>query len=153
MRIHAKTSMTLLVRTLCLGWQNYKHGVSFIDGGWLKSHPLPADKGSFGIFDALSQQNRQLIQSILESNSSTSPVSVAASSDDQVLGKLRGLYSSCMDEDKLNDIGTEPLLHFVGTVRRLFRGESTDIIPLLKRDEDEGERNLTAALAFLHSRG
>lgn len=49
-----------------------------------------------------------------------------------------------------------PLLDFVGTVRGLFRGETTVLEHDDDNEEDEGNKktnNLTAALAFLHSRG
>ncbi|KAH9484148.1 Endothelin-converting enzyme-like protein [Psilocybe cubensis] len=117
----------------------------FANGGWLKSHPLPPDKPSFGKFEALAQENKQIIRTILESSTSVSPL------DDQILTKLRDFYSSCMDEDKLDEIGTAPLRHLVDTLRKLYRGNDTDITAA-----DAGAINvkgLTAALAFIHSRG
>ena len=38
------------------------------DGGWLKAHPIPSDKGVFGNFEALAQQNRRVLQDILTSD-------------------------------------------------------------------------------------
>lgn len=106
---------------------------------------MPADKGSYGNFEALGQQNKQVIQKILESHSQ--PPSVAPSHDEEILRKLRDFYSSCLNEDRLDDIGTIPLLRFVHTVRRLYRGEN-------RVSGDEGDSGgLTAAIAFLHSRG
>ncbi|KAJ3510592.1 hypothetical protein NLJ89_g4586 [Agrocybe chaxingu] len=88
---------------------------NFANGGWLRAHPLPADKSSFGNFEFLSQQNQQVIQRILESNYSVGSV------DDQILTKLRDFYTSCLDERRLDDIGTTPLLHLVRTVRKLYK--------------------------------
>lgn len=120
------------------------------DGGWLKSHPLPADKGAFGSFETLAQQNQQVLQQILEAPST--PVTSSSSPDDQLLAKVRGMYASCLNEDQLDKIGAEPLLHFVQTLRNLFRGKSLEI-----KSDSETQKNdkqgLTAALAFLHSRG
>jgi endothelin-converting enzyme len=53
-----------------------------------------------------------------------------------------------MDEERLDALGVEPLLHFVQTIRKLYRGESDDEDQKPLRTND-----LTAALAFLHSRG
>ncbi|PPQ78520.1 hypothetical protein CVT25_011792 [Psilocybe cyanescens] len=117
----------------------------FANGGWLRSHPLPPDKANFGKFEALSQENKQIIRTILESTSSVSPL------DDQILSKLRDFYTSCMDEDKLDDIGTSPLRHVVDTVRKLYSGNDTDIT--VAEQGDVNVKGLTAALAFLHSRG
>lgn len=146
---------------------NSAHFHCNIDGGWLKEHPIPSDKGIFGNFDALSQQNRRLIQQILSEDSSSVYASVSLTDDredpydTQVLKKLRGLYNSCMDEDLLDARGQEPLLHIIRTIRKLFSGESTSIESaaepeqdLKELDDKEKERNgLTAALAYLHSRG
>lgn len=116
-----------------------------VDGGWLKSHPLPADKGSFGTFEALSQENKQVIKDILESNSSVTPL------DDEILSKLRGFYSSCMDESTLDDIGAAPLLHFAKIIKRLYNGNDTDITST--SETGAASTGLTAAVAFLHSKG
>jgi endothelin-converting enzyme len=53
-----------------------------------------------------------------------------------------------MDEERLDALGVEPLLHFVQIIRELYRGESDDEDQKPLRTND-----LTAALAFLHSRG
>jgi endothelin-converting enzyme len=118
---------------------------TFEDGGWLRAHPLPADKGSFGKFEALSQQNKQVIQRILESNSSMS--SFTSSKDAELLRKLREFYSSCLDEHRLEDRGGVPLLDFVQTMKTLYRGGQ----PSAKGSEQSTD--LTAALAYAHSRG
>ncbi|KAJ6488601.1 Metalloprotease [Mycena vitilis] len=118
----------------------------YANGGWIASHPLPADKGSFGQFEALSQDNKRVIQHFLETPSATS--SFTSSYDEQLLHKLRAFYSSCIREGRLDEIGTEPLINFVKTVQKLFRGEGFEVTP----KEDDG-KGLTAALAFLHSRG
>ncbi|KAJ6606496.1 Metalloprotease [Mycena vulgaris] len=119
----------------------------FANGGWIAAHPLPADKGSFGQFEALAQDNKRIIQHFLETPSATS--SFTTSYDEQLLQKLRGFYSSCLNEDRLDQVGTEPLIHFVKTLQKLFRGKGLEVTA-----EPSGEMSgLTAAMAFLHSRG
>jgi endothelin-converting enzyme len=120
---------------------------TFEDGGWLRTHPLPADKGSFGKFEALSQQNKQVIQRILESNSS---MSFTSSQDAELLRKLRQFYSSCLDERRLDDRGAVPLLDFVQTLKTLYRGGERQIPSAKGLDKST---DLTAALAYVHSRG
>jgi endothelin-converting enzyme len=95
------------------------------------------------------------MQKILESNHTISANSLVPSYDDELLRKLRGLYSSCLDEKTLDTVGEEPLSHFVQIVRKLYRGESTDISGGPKDDKVKPEKKhgLTAAVAFLHSRG
>jgi endothelin-converting enzyme len=75
--------------------------------------------------------------------------------DEQILDKLRGLYSSCMNEDHLNDLGDEPLVKFTGTLRKLLRGKTlrVDLDDIVKDSDKVKQPGLTAALSFLHSRG
>lgn len=58
-----------------------------------------------------------------------------------------------MDEDTLNDRGSEPLFQFVQTVRDLFRGKTTDISEKTVLSKEERAKRLSAALSYLHSRG
>ena len=116
----------------------------WLAGGWLKDHPLPADKSTFGVFEALSQENMQVIRQILESKSSLS--SFKTSYDEELLRKLRDFYTSCLAENELNDIGALPLGQFVRTVRRLYRSKG-------KESLGGDVKGLTAAVAFLHSKG
>ncbi|KAJ7074256.1 hypothetical protein C8F01DRAFT_1272809 [Mycena amicta] len=120
----------------------------FANGGWIASHPLPADKGSFGQFEALATENKRVVQHFLETPSATS--SFTTSADEQLLQKLRGFYNSCLNEDRLDEIGSEPLVRFVKTVKKLFRREGLEVSATEESDDLSG---LTAALAFLHSRG
>ncbi|TFK29797.1 endothelin-converting enzyme 1 [Coprinopsis marcescibilis] len=132
----------------------------FANGGWLKAHPLPADKDSFGNFEALAQQNKQLVQQLIEDKSYT--VEFTGDADQELLRKLRNQYNSCLNENNLNGIGEKPLRHFIKTIRKLYREEDTDVTSKLfssLREEGEEEKpvfkfnGLTAATAYLHSRG
>ena len=120
-------------------------------GGWRKTHPLPSDKGRFGSFNSLFQENQQIVKDILDIDGSISIASLKESADLQLLVKLRNLYYSCMDESTLDQLGEGPLKDFVAQVKKLYRGESTKIAD--SSGDDNGREGLTAALAFLHSRG
>lgn len=116
----------------------------FATGGWLRTHPLPADKSSFGNFEALAQQNKQIVRRILEAKSTSA---LESKQDEAILRKLRDFYASCVNQDTLDDIGTTPLLQFIHTLRKIFQGHSAD------SSVREKSRDLTAALAYLHSQG
>lgn len=115
---------------------------------------MPADKSSFGHFEQLAQQNKQVIQKFLEK-----PVESEAAAydyDAAILKKLRDQYASCLNEEHLNDIGDKPLRHIVKTIRKLFREEDTDITAKGTRGEGDSElkfNGLTAAVSYLHTRG
>ena len=92
------------------------------------------------------------MKDILDSNGPISIASLKESADQQLLTKLRNLYFSCMDEDTLDQLGEGPLKDLVAHVKKLYRDESIGITDTNDDDDKERER-LTAALAFLHSRG
>ncbi|KAJ7197174.1 Metalloprotease [Mycena pura] len=121
----------------------------FANGGWIVDNdPLPTGKARYGKFQALTVENQRILQHILETPSATS--SFTTTYDEELLQKLRGFYSSCVNENQLDQVGTEPLIHFTKTLRTLFRGDGLDVNE--KKDDDK-LKGITAALAFLHSRG
>lgn len=128
----------------------------------MKQHAIPSDKGRYGRFQALSQQNLRLVQQILSEDSSTIYSMATLSSqiedpnDTLVLEKLRGLYSSCMNEEIINGRGSDPLLRIVHAVRSLYNGKTTIIHGVAQDVKDEYEKKrkgLTAAIAYLQSKG
>ncbi|TCD66686.1 hypothetical protein EIP91_001040 [Steccherinum ochraceum] len=135
----------------------------FANGGWLKEHPIPSDKGSTGTFEILGVENKRLIQQILSQDSSSvyeAALAQNADHDDKLLlRKLRGLYDSCMNEDLLNARGSTPLIRVVKTVRDLYKGKTTIVdavtgeVKDAEGDEKSQRNGLTAAVAYLHSRG
>ncbi|KAI0319791.1 hypothetical protein OF83DRAFT_1108212 [Amylostereum chailletii] len=123
----------------------------FVTGGWRKSHPLPSDKGRLGIFNVLFQENQEIVRGILEEGSSFS-FDVSSSADEELLSKLRNAYTSCTDEDTLDEFGEGPLKELSRVIKGLFRGDSTEIQSSVS-DADKKRDGLTAALAYLHSKG
>ncbi|CAG7846629.1 Neprilysin {ECO:0000269/PubMed:15283675, ECO:0000269/PubMed:8168535}; AltName: Full=Atriopeptidase; AltName: Full=Common acute lymphocytic leukemia antigen; Short=CALLA; AltName: Full=Enkephalinase; AltName: Full=Neutral endopeptidase 24.11; Short=NEP; Short=Neutral endopeptidase; AltName: Full=Skin fibroblast elastase; Short=SFE; AltName: CD_antigen=CD10 [Serendipita indica DSM 11827] len=129
----------------------------YTNNGWLKSHPIPSDKGSFGNFEDVQLQNEAIIREILEA---PSPKDLDLY-DRKSLQKVKALYGECLAEDKLDKVGMAPLLDTIRVVRGLYNG-STSIDPHFATQQDGTQRSfateatpkgLTAALAYLHSRG
>ena len=100
-----------------------------VNGKWLDTFEIPADRGRWGTFDKLRQDTESQLRAIVED---------AAKSSDAVEGsetqKIRDLYNSFMNEAKLEALGTAP------------------IAPLLARDRlDQGhERPAIAMIAALN---
>lgn len=74
-----------------------------INGKWLAEFKIPADMSNYGSFTKLAEKAREDVKAIIEEASAgSSPMG----SDSQKVGDL---YSSFMDEKKLNELGVAPL--------------------------------------------
>ncbi|CAG8595853.1 5847_t:CDS:10 [Diversispora eburnea] len=83
-------------------------------GGWIKSHIIPDEKGRFGYFDTLYENNQIILKEILEGEFVPSdeqdlppPEEII---DKQNFYKLQDFYESCMNETRINKLGRKPLL-------------------------------------------
>jgi predicted metalloendopeptidase len=70
------------------------------DGGWLKSHSIPSDRGSYGSFNVLQDENRKVILEVLEGQDEkpSKDDTPAEAAEKANLLKLRTGYRTCMDE-------------------------------------------------------
>src|SRR5688572_3723169 len=75
----------------------------YVNGKWLASFQMPADKARFGVFDELRDKSENDIKVLLEDLAKTPP---AAGSVQQ---KVVDLYNSWMDEAALEARGTDAL--------------------------------------------
>jgi endothelin-converting enzyme len=106
---------------------------------------LPADKGSFGQFESLADQNKQVIRKILEAPT----IKPASTTDEKILAKLRDFYSSCTNEDHLDKLGQAPIQPIIKHLRQLYKGNVSHTFSETERKTS----GLTAAVAYLHSLG
>ena len=72
-------------------------------GNWLKTSTIPADESSWVSFVELRERNTVTLRNILEK------ASVDDSKRTAVEQKIGDLYSSCMDENAVNEKGLDPL--------------------------------------------
>jgi endothelin-converting enzyme len=103
----------------------------------------------FGAFNDLAVKNQQLVRELLESD--TVPSGADSAADAQLLAKLRGMYGSCMNEDELDRLSSEPLRKVARKIRELYGGKTAIVDGLTGQNKTEG--GLTAALAYLHTLG
>ncbi len=75
-----------------------------VNGNWLKSTPIPADKSNYGAFSVLYEQSQKSLRKIIEE---------AAAKQDKLEGsseqKVGDFYASYMNTDKLEQLGISPL--------------------------------------------
>lgn len=72
----------------------------FACGNWIKRNPIPADRGRWSRFDALTELNLDKLRGILEA---------AAAGSDPATRKIGDFYASCMDEAGIEAKGLAPL--------------------------------------------
>ena len=72
----------------------------FACGNWTRAHPIPADRGRWTRFDALTELNLEKLRAILEA---------AAEGSDVDTRKIGDFYASCMDESKIEADAAMPL--------------------------------------------
>jgi putative endopeptidase len=76
---------------------------TYLNGKWIKSTEIPADKSSWGSFAKLRDDTQPVLRAIIEKSASSKP---AAGTDAQRIGDF---YASFMDEPKLEQLGLTPL--------------------------------------------
>jgi putative endopeptidase len=90
----------------------------FANGGWIKSHPIPADRASWGVDTLLEQQNqifiRNLIESLTRDNwAAGTPAAGTPAAGTPAAGtpqrKIADFYASGMDERAIDAAGATPL--------------------------------------------
>jgi putative endopeptidase len=103
----------------------------FANGGWLKSHNLPADKSRYGAMEELSERNRAILQKIL--NETSAKTAWAKGSVQQKVGDF---YASGMNEGAIERRGLAPMKPIFATIDGL-----------------KDTKQLPALLAKLHAQG
>jgi predicted metalloendopeptidase len=80
----------------------------YLNGKWLDSFKLPADKGVYGAFTYIDDQTEEQLRSIVEglNGSGGTPAGEYTDADAK---KLADLYASFMDEPRLETLGLTPL--------------------------------------------
>ena len=75
----------------------------FANGGWQKSHPIPAAYSSWGTFNILQVSNEKIIRQLIED---AAKAHAAPGSTEQKVGDF---YASGMDEKQIDRVGVSPL--------------------------------------------
>lgn len=74
----------------------------FVNNGWLKSTPIPADKSNYGAFTRLFDQSLDRLKSIMEESAAAK---AAPGSETQKVGDF---YKSYIDTERLETLGLTP---------------------------------------------
>ena len=88
------------IDTTCKACDNF---FQYATGGWTAKNPIQPAYPSWGRFNALQEQNQEVLRKILESAAASKQ---APGSIEQKIGDF---YASCMDEKHINAQGLKPL--------------------------------------------
>jgi putative endopeptidase len=104
---------------------------AYANGGWLKTHSIPADKARYGGFEELIDGNRAILQKILRETSTKT--TWAKGSIEQKVGDF---YASGMDEATIERRGLTPLKPTLAAIEGLK--DAKQLPALLARLHDQG---------------
>ena len=76
----------------------------YVNGGWMKAAPIPADKPSYGLFAILADETRKRTQELIQEAGGS-----ASASAGPEMQKIGDFYSSFMDEATIESKGISPL--------------------------------------------
>ncbi|MGH8193809.1 MAG: M13 family metallopeptidase [Woeseiaceae bacterium] len=86
---------------------------AYVNGGWIDTAAIPADKPGYGIGTMLNDQAQEQVKAIIEQ---AAEGDFPEGSDEQKVGNL---YHSYMDMETRNSLGTKPLKHEFETIDAL----------------------------------
>ncbi|HEY8748734.1 MAG TPA: M13 family metallopeptidase [Tepidisphaeraceae bacterium] len=110
---------------------------SYVNGGWIKKNPIPADQSAWGVDQVLHEQTLLWLREIIESCGKESASSANAR-------KIRDLYATATDEAKLQRDGAGPLREEFDAIAR---AQSVDqLIALIAHEHVNG---LDVGFSFL----
>ena len=92
-------------------------------GGWQKTHPIPADQISWGVYGKLYEDNLAFLRQILEQ------AAAGKGGEDAVTRLIGGYYGSCMDEKAIEKRGENALRPDLEAIARLK--SARDLAPLV----------------------
>ncbi|CAM9937178.1 unnamed protein product [Lampetra fluviatilis] len=76
-------------------------------GGWLKKNIIPETSSRYGVFDILRDELEVVLKAVLEKSDDTAR---------DAFKKSRTLYASCIDQEKIEALNSQPLLELLGNV-------------------------------------
>jgi putative endopeptidase len=95
----------------------------YVNGAWLKTAQIPADKARYGAFTKLSDESEMRLRGIIEEAAAKTPK--VAGSNEQKVGDL---YAAFMNEARLEELGLKPLESELSRIDAL---QTKDQIPAL----------------------
>lgn len=136
----------------------------FVCEGWREKHDLRPDQDSSFTGTLMQENSQTVLRHVLETPFSDShPRDDPDSSPEAgIFKKLKDAYDACMDEDRLHELGSRPLLTVLRKIEELFPAakphSSSEPFPQLPNQKQKGlvylgENQLATTVAYLVSIG
>jgi putative endopeptidase len=82
----------------------------YANGTYLRTHPIPGDKTSYGVFDMLYDRSQDNLRALIDESAANPTASADA-------GRIGAFYGSFMDEAAVNRLGASPLQADLAEIR------------------------------------
>jgi putative endopeptidase len=90
----------------------------YANGGWLRDHPIPADRSTWGSFTVAAMVNRERLRTLLEAAAADRTAPAGSGSR-----KMGDLYASCLATDAIDRRGVSPLQPDFDRIERIASRE------------------------------
>tara|TARA_B100000678_G_scaffold97784_2_gene81761 strand:+ start:3994 stop:6150 length:2157 start_codon:yes stop_codon:yes gene_type:complete len=82
----------------------------YVNGKWLDTFEIPADKTRYGAFDMLAEQSEKQVHEIIEETAEASPA------PETLEGKIAAYYNAYMDTETIQAMGLEPVQPYLDKI-------------------------------------
>ena len=110
-------------------------------GGWLRTHPIPPDRSSYGRDTEAEDADEQVLRAILEraagaAQAAGKAVSIGQGSPARTANeqKIGDAYAACMDTDAINAAGIAPLRRKLDALALQSKADLPDLLARLQLD-------------------
>jgi len=90
----------------------------YVNGGWIKSHPVPPEYSQYGAFTILYEENQKKLRSLIEKVSAQENAPKGS-----VAQKIRDFYNSGMDTVAIEKLGVKPIQKELNKIIELKNNE------------------------------
>jgi len=130
----------------------------YVNGGWIKSHPIPPEYSQYGAFTILYEDNQKKLRSLIEKVSAEKDAEKGS-----VAQKIRDFYNSGMDTGTIEKLGIKPVQKQLEEINNLKSKEDVasyiatmqrkGMTPLFYFFAEADQRNSSMEIANLYQGG
>jgi len=86
-----------------------------LPGNWMNENVIPDDKSRISTFDSIFKKNINILRNSFEGDYKVNEKlsEEQQSNDKQIFNQLKNIYESCVDTDKIEEKGKEPLIQLL----------------------------------------